>query len=95
MADPVYRQLSNLKANERATRLRRWLDAYKLATGCADCGFRAHPAALHFDHIAGDKMRNVCNSKSIGQAEREIAKCVVRCANCHAIKTWPHLLTPA
>lgn len=75
-------------ANRRATSIRRWLDAYKLASGCVDCGYRQHHAALHFDHVSGEKELNVCNAKSIAQAQREIAKCVVRCANCHAVKTF-------
>lgn len=75
-------------ANVRATRIRRWLDAYKLKAGCVDCGYKAHHAALHFDHVRGEKLINVCNAKSIAQAEAEIEKCEVRCANCHAVKTW-------
>ncbi len=62
--------------------------AYKLKNGCVDCGYALHPAALHFDHILGDKKMNVCNAKSISGAKEEIKKCVVRCANCHAIKTF-------
>lgn len=89
LAMPGYRERINLQANERATGIRRWLDAYKVEHGCIGCGYRAHPVALHFDHVRGGKTLNVCNAKSIGQAKREIAKCVVRCANCHAIKTWP------
>src|SRR6266446_8206121 len=69
-------------ANKRATKIRRWLDAYKIARGCMDCGYREHHAALHFDHVEGFKMLNVCNAKSIAQAQAEIAKCEVRCANC-------------
>jgi len=75
-------------ANRRATAIRRWLDAYKVQTGCVDCGYRAHHAALHFDHVNGTKTLNVCNAKSIAQAKREIEKCEVRCANCHAVKTF-------
>lgn len=89
---PGYREHVNAISNARATRIRRWLDAQKLAAGCCDCGFRVHPSALHFDHISSNKTINVCNAKSITQAKKEISKCVVRCANCHAIKTWPHLL---
>lgn len=89
---PGYRERVNQQSNTRATKIRRWLDAYKLTSGCVDCGFNLHPAALHFDHVASGKTLNVCNSKSIAQAQSEITKCVVRCANCHAIKTWPHLL---
>lgn len=83
-----YRQRINHQANERATGIRRWLDAYKLSVGCVDCGYNAHHSALHFDHVRGRKIFNVCNSKSIAAAKIEIEKCEVRCANCHAVKTW-------
>ena len=92
LADPGYRDRINRQTNERATAIRRWLDDRKVSLGCVDCGFHSHPAALHFDHVKGEKTLNVCNSKSIAQAELEIAKCVVRCANCHAIKTWKNHL---
>ena len=75
-------------ANRRATKIRRWLDAYKGERGCVDCGYREHHAALHFDHVRGEKALNVCNAKSVAQAEREIEKCDVRCANCHAVRTF-------
>ena len=78
----------NAVANDRAIRIRRWLDAYKVRAGCVDCGFAGHHSALHFDHVRGEKKLNVCNAKSIAQARSEIEKCVVRCANCHAIKTF-------
>lgn len=70
-------------ANKRATIIRRYLDAYKLRVGCVDCGYNGHHAALHFDHVRGSKTINVCNAKSIAQADGEIQKCEVRCANCH------------
>ena len=34
-----------------------------------------------------EKTMNVCNAKSISSAKKEIAKCVVRCSNCHRVKT--------
>jgi predicted transposase YbfD/YdcC len=77
-----------LVSNKRATKIRRWLDAFKMNSGCIDCGYRKHHSALHFDHVSGNKEINVCNAKSIRQAQREIVKCVVRCANCHAEKTF-------
>lgn len=88
LARPGYRESVNAVANQRAIRIRRWLDAHKLSKGCIDCGYRGHHAALHFDHVRGEKLLNVCNAKSIAQAESEIAKCEVRCANCHAVKTF-------
>jgi len=88
LADPFYRARINKQANDRATMIRRWLDAYKLSKGCVDCGYKEHHAALHFDHVSGEKEINVCNAKSIDQAKKEIEKCEVRCANCHAVRTF-------
>jgi hypothetical protein len=65
------------------------LNAIKLERVCVDCGYRAHPAALHFDHLPGSRKvfavgRARCTWDRI---EAEIAKCEVVCANCHAIRT--------
>jgi hypothetical protein len=57
---------------------------------CIDCG-EADPFVLEFDHVKGPKRRNICDIVSMGWSlatlEDEIAKCVVRCANCHRRKT--------
>lgn len=87
-AVPGYRERINQESNKRAHKIRRWLDAYKVRQGCIDCGYREHHAALHFDHVRGEKEINVANAKSIAQAQTEIEKCEVRCANCHAVKTF-------
>jgi hypothetical protein len=88
LASPEYREQIKRQCNARATAIRRWLDQYKILHGCIDCGYKEHHAALHFDHVDGIKAMNVCNAKSVAQAKREIAKCVVRCANYHAVKTF-------
>lgn len=55
---------------------------------CVDCGER-DPIVLDFDHVSGTKKWNV--SSMTGHCRqlisKEIAKCVVRCANCHRRKT--------
>ena len=79
------------KGNERNRRVKRWIAEYKLARGCADCGYAGHHAALDFDHITGEKELNVCFAKSIAQAQREALKCDVVCANCHRIRTYERL----
>jgi hypothetical protein len=66
------------------------LDRIKLAAGCVDCGYNAHPAALHFDHI--DPLTKSFTiapgwSRAKHLLEAEIAKCEIRCANCHAVRT--------
>jgi hypothetical protein len=66
------------------------LAIYKVSTGCVDCGYREHPAALHFDHRPGTKKKfNLALgwSRSWQTILDEIAKCDIRCANCHHVKT--------
>ena len=63
---------------------------YKVARGCADCGYAEHPAALHFDHLPGFvKIGGISRMwhRSPAVVEAEIAKCEVVCANCHAVRT--------
>ena len=66
-------------------------DAIKLQRGCTDCGYRVHPAALHFDHLPGtNKVANIAWLRahgSLASIMAEIAKCEVVCANCHAVRT--------
>jgi hypothetical protein len=56
---------------------------------CVDCG-ETDLAVLHFDHLR-DKVRDISTmwrrQRSWKAVELEIAKCDVRCANCHARKT--------
>lgn len=59
--------------------------------GCVDCGYREHAIALQFDHVSGTKKASVSNLIRSDYAWstilEEIAKCEVRCANCHAVVT--------
>ncbi|MDQ2688316.1 MAG: hypothetical protein M3Y28_10665, partial [Armatimonadota bacterium] len=56
---------------------------------CVDCG-ETDFVCLDFDHVRGQKNHNI--SEMIGdhaweKIEAEIAKCEIRCANCHRRKT--------
>jgi isopentenyl phosphate kinase len=87
-----YRLKSHAKEAEYAAqkwrKFREQMSAYKLALGCVDCGYKGHPSALEFDHVTGKKSKSVMAFQSIKRAMEEVAKCVVRCANCHRIKTY-------
>lgn len=65
---------------------------YKRMCGCTDCGYSANPIALQFDHVFGSKEMDISTmigrGLSISKIKNEIRKCVVRCANCHAIVTY-------
>ncbi len=57
---------------------------------CVDCG-EARSNVLQFDHMYGVKRANVTDMVGGGYAWatilQEIAKCEIRCANCHVLKT--------
>lgn len=62
----------------------------KMASGCIDCGYNEDPVALDFDHVNGIKYKAISQMKnsSLETLSDEMDKCVVRCANCHRIKTF-------
>lgn len=71
-----------------------WVDNYKITIGCADCGYKDHPAALDFDHLPGSiKIRDIKSGQQLGWValQEEVAKCEVVCANCHRIRTYERL----
>lgn len=84
----------NAMIHERTRRIRtehaqRILD-YLATHPCVDCG-ESDPVVLDFDHLR-DKVRCVSAMVVRGVAkwetiEAEIAKCEVRCANCHRRRT--------
>ena len=65
-----------------------------MAQGCVDCGF-SDIRALDFDHVRGQKVDSVSAMIRQGRGNSvvvdEIAKCEVRCKNCHAIATVERL----
>lgn len=77
---------------DKATRKRNQsvIHKYKTDRGCEICGYNEHPVALHFDHInPEDKAFNISldYKRPLDQMMKEIEKCRVLCANCHAIET--------
>ena len=91
---PGVRDKLNEQARVRRERVMRFIRDFKLRSGCIDCGYKAHHAALEFDHVRGEKALNVCFAKSIAQAKAEMKKCEVVCANCHRIRTYERLQNP-
>lgn len=62
---------------------------YLLEHPCVDCS-EPDPEVLEFDHVRGTKSAAISQMAAIGTWPRiaeEIAKCDVRCANCHRRKT--------
>jgi hypothetical protein len=76
---------------QRKAERKAFIDEYKVTAGCVDCGYRDNPVALDFDHVRGEKLFSIGQRFHVMSDEKildEIAKCEVRCANCHRIKTW-------
>jgi hypothetical protein len=71
-------------------RTRAFISNFLKTNPCVDCG-ETNTIVLEFDHLK-DKKFNISdaarNGVGIKKLKDEIAKCEVRCANCHRIKTY-------
>ena len=96
--NPEFRKKQLLSTRKRADKVRKILTIktliFKKKAGCIDCGEK-DPRVLDFDHLS-DKNIGISDmvSKQIiwEEIEKEISKCVVRCANCHRRKTAVQLM---
>lgn len=87
----AYKDRTRIRKNrilfENKTRLRIYLSNHP----CVDCG-ETDIRVLEFDHILGQKEGEISDlfrqGFSWSTIEAEIAKCEIRCANCHRIKTF-------
>jgi hypothetical protein len=73
------------------SRIRAYINTHLQANPCVDCG-ETDIVVLEFDHIGDDKQFSISDATrhgySIKKIATEIAKCEVRCANCHRKKTY-------
>ena len=88
------RELYNARRYRRQrlyrARNRERLTEYITGRSCVDCA-ESDVRVLEFDHVRGTKRGNISEMVLAGVAwrriEEELAKCEVRCANCHRRKT--------
>jgi hypothetical protein len=84
---PICRELLPIAAFDQACEI---VTTYLASNACVDCG-ESDLRVLEFDHVRGRKQGNITTLVRAGAPmERilsEIAKCEVRCANCHRRKT--------
>lgn len=78
------------KVYERKAAIAEYIKSIKTQLCCTDCG-EQRPATLQFHHLnPEDKMFNIGEAIrygiSLDKIKQEIQKCVVLCANCHAIR---------
>jgi hypothetical protein len=84
---------AKLYSRAAKSRVRAFINAHLQNNPCVDCG-EADIVVLEFDHVgeAGTKHFNISDATRFGYSMdkviAEIAKCEVRCANCHRKKTY-------
>ena len=80
---------ARIRRDHHGAELRSWVRAYLSDHPCVDCG-ETNVDLLDFDHLR-DKQANVSTLTHVAVSwdvlKQEIAKCEVRCANCHRRKT--------
>ena len=81
-----------IRANKNQKNIRKrnlsYIISYLQDNPCVDCK-EDDFIVLEFDHITDKEhnISNMVNSHSLNKIKEEIAKCEVRCANCHRRKT--------
>jgi hypothetical protein len=77
--------------NERRGLKYKVVKNHLLTHPCVDCG-NTDIRVLQFDHVRGEKLGNISNiiraKNNVGFLVEEIAKCDVRCGNCHLIRHY-------
>lgn len=75
----------------RRLKARAWIKAYLAAHPCVDCG-ESDTRILEFDHIDPSQKeftisRGIADGRGLKSIKAEVAKCEVRCCNCHRLRT--------
>lgn len=80
----ICKRCRKVQDSDRNKRGRAFIWEYLENHPCVDCG-EQDPVVLEFDHVRGEKSYTITNMAlhSLDNIEAEIAKCDVRCANCH------------
>ena len=88
--DSAYRKAQNDHHRDHVNRNREYVYAILQKSKCIDCEDDRWQV-LEFDHVNGTKRKSICDmirlGFSISSIDNEIAKCEIRCANCHRLKT--------
>lgn len=89
---PAYKRRAKQKDDQVRNAVRDYLVAFLSENPCVDCG-ESDPIVLDFDHRDGElKSFNIGDARrsgySLASVQSEVAKCDIRCANCHRRITY-------
>lgn len=74
---------------------REYIKSLKDNKPCTDCRMTFRFYILHYDHTETNKIGNLSDAATAGwsfdKINKEISKCELVCANCHAERTWSRL----
>ena len=83
------------RSNVKRSKIRKYIQDIKEENPCMDCGVQYAYYVMHLDHCRGIKnspvSRLVREGRSLILIKREIEKCDLVCANCHAIRTFERM----
>ena len=74
-------------------KMRKLVNRWKVMKGCSACGFKGKHFQLDLDHVDpstkyGQNRRAYEPNWKLERIKKELAKCVILCANCHRLKTF-------
>ena len=85
------RHIENVNAIRRELRRKHAaIVAREKSRPCVDCGVTYPPYVMDFDHVRGEKLKEIGVMRGTVSTRvllAEIAKCEVVCSNCHRIRT--------
>lgn len=87
-AHPDRRLSIRANSDKRIAEVQEWIRQYFAEHPCVDCG-ETDIVVLEFDHVS-DKEQNIAHlmkTGNVASVQKEVAKCEVRCCNCHRRKT--------
>lgn len=86
-----FREYDRKQKQRYREKKRKWILDTKLKHGgkCVECGYDEEIRILHFHHPNNNKEAAVSALKNLKAIEKEAAKCILLCPNCHALKHLP------
>lgn len=87
-SNPETKKLARARQQRKRERIQGYIRGLKMGKTCTKCGFPDYRALVfhHVDPVSKvDRVSKLIGCGSLKKVQLEISKCVLLCANCHAI----------